>query len=119
VEHSAGLGLQFLTVMSWLPTILAFAIVLLGCAGPANRTGLPATETETGRKIYFVKCAKCHKFYDPTQYSDVEWKMWMGKMKRKAKLSDEQEMMLSTFIDTTLRGGGKSQKSSMPPSVPK
>jgi cytochrome c len=94
-------------------------MVLLGCAGPANRTVLPAGETETGRKIYYAKCAKCHKFYDPKQYSDEEWNMWMGKMKKKAKLSDEQERMLLTYIDTTLRGDGKTQKSSTPPSVPK
>ena len=45
--------------------------------------------------------------------------MWMGKMKKKAKLSDEQEMMLSTYIDTTLRSGGKPLSDQMDPSVPK
>ena len=96
--------------MSWLLAVLTFAIVLLGCAGPANRTVLAQSETETGRKIYYVKCSKCHKFYDPKQYSDEEWKMWMGKMKKKAKLSDEQERMLSNYIETTLRSGGQPRK---------
>jgi len=108
-----------LKVVSWPLAILTLATVLFGCAGPANRTVSPVGETETGRKIYYVKCAKCHKFYDPNQYSDVEWKMWMGKMKKKAKLSDEQEMMLSTYIDTTLRSGGKPLSDQMGPSVPK
>jgi hypothetical protein len=94
-------------------------MVLLGCAGPANRTVLPGGETETGRKIYYAKCAKCHKFYDPKQYSDEEWNMWMEKMKKKAKLSDEQERMLLTYIDTTLRGGGKPPGDQVLPSVPK
>jgi hypothetical protein len=33
--------------------------------------------------------------------------MWMVKMKKKAKLNDEQQAQLSLFINTNLRGGGK------------
>jgi len=59
------------------------------------------------QKLYIAKCAKCHKFYDPAAYSDEEWRTWMHKMSKKAKLSAEQELSLSSYIEATYRGGSK------------
>ena len=56
-----------------------------------------------GRKLYEIKCAKCHKFYDPAKYSDEEWSKWMGKMTKKAKLKPEQAELLTHYIDVELR----------------
>ena len=64
---------------------------------------LSAKENEAARKIYVAKCAKCHKFYDPNKYSDEEWRVWMAKMSRKAKLKPEQERLLSKYINENLR----------------
>jgi hypothetical protein len=86
--------------------ILTLGIALSACAAPANQNNLPDTE-KPGRKLYYAKCAKCHKFYNPANYSDEEWNMWMGKMKKKAKLSDEQQAQLSLYINANLRGSRK------------
>jgi len=59
---------------------------------------LSTQEVEEGRKLYIAKCAKCHKFYDPAQYSAGEWHKWMTKMSRKAKLSPTQNEMLSRYL---------------------
>jgi len=60
-------------------------------------------EEAAARKLYVAKCAKCHKFYDPAKYSDDEWKIWMGKMSKKARLKPEQQRILADYIELTLR----------------
>jgi hypothetical protein len=65
-------------------------------AGASDSTNV----LEAGRKLYTVKCARCHKFYDPAKYSDEAWHTWMDKMSRKAKLKADQKQILSEYLDT-------------------
>ena len=54
--------------------------------------------THSGRavgKIYVAKCAKCHRFYDPTHYSQPDWVLWMEKMSAKSKLKAAQAELLN------------------------
>ena len=91
-------------LLSFLPL---FGIALAGCTGPTRTADVPADETSAARKLYVAKCAKCHKFYDPTKYSDEEWHEWMVKMSKKSKLTPEQSEMLSRYIDNTFRSSHK------------
>src|SRR5436305_6095345 len=93
--------------MRWLWLTGPILVALAGCAGQSNRTDSFADENAVAHKLYVVKCAKCHKFYDPAKYSDEDWKTWMGKMSKKAKLSEGQAQMLSRYIEETFRGGIK------------
>ncbi len=68
---------------------------------------MPNNEPSAARKLYVAKCAKCHKFYDPTKYSDEEWHEWMVKMSKKSKLTLEQSEILSRYIDHTFRSSRK------------
>ena len=86
--------------------LLTLGIALSACAASGKRNSLPDNQ-QPGRKLYYAKCAKCHKLYPPANYSDEDWKMWMGKMKKKAKLNDEQEAQLSLYINENLRNGQK------------
>jgi len=89
--------------MRRLLSVLAFLVALTGCTSPPNQPNLPVHEDSAGSKLYYAKCAKCHKLYDPAGYSDEEWSMWMKKMKKKAKLTDEQNAILMLYIDTNFR----------------
>jgi hypothetical protein len=71
---------------------------------PHSFSSLSPAETESARKLYIAKCARCHKFYDPAKYSDNEWRMWMDKMSRKAKLKADQTELLSKYLEL-YRGG--------------
>jgi len=51
------------------------------------------------KKLYTTKCARCHKFYDPQRYTDEQWAMWMDKMRRKARLTQEQFALLSAYLE--------------------
>ncbi len=78
--------------------VVVVALGLAGCESPADarRTALrpnvsdraiPASEADLSAgqlrqaaTLYAAKCARCHKFYDPTAYSEAEWRLWMEKM---------------------------------------
>jgi len=84
-------------------TVFGLGLALAGCAGPASATDLTTADSSDGKKLYVAKCAKCHKFYDPANYSDREWEIWMGKMSKKAKLKPEQQVAVSDYIEKVLR----------------
>jgi hypothetical protein len=67
---------------------------------------LSATEFAAARKLSAVKCAKCHKFYEPADYSQAGWAEWMEKMRRKAKLKPDQFDLLSRYLEEA-RASGK------------
>ena len=68
-------------------------------AGSVALAGLSAEEAVRARKLYRSKCARCHKFYPPADYSEAEWVSWMGKMSKKARLKSDQEQILLRYLD--------------------
>ena len=69
----------------------------------AVAAGLAPAQAQAAQKLYTLKCAKCHKLYDPNGYEQAKWDSWMQKMKKKSKLKPEQFELLSRYIDTNLR----------------
>src|SRR5262245_45147967 len=93
----------------WPSVAVAFCFAtllgLLGLGARMDAVGAPPTplteqETRAAQKLYHVKCAKCHKFYPPEQYSDEDWHMWMEKMAKKSKLKPAQSTLLNRYLDT-------------------
>ena len=78
-------------------TFLAAAFVVFTTARAAE---LYDKDLQAARKLYNAKCAKCHKFYDPANYSAEEWNVWMAKMSKKAKLKPNQKELLTRFLNT-------------------
>jgi len=72
----------------------------------AAAEGLSTTELAAARKLSAVKCAKCHKFYEPVDYTRDGWAEWMEKMRRKSKLKPEQFDLLSRYLEDA-RANGK------------
>jgi hypothetical protein len=71
----------------------------------AEKGGFSSEEIPAATHLYNLKCARCHKFYDPAKYSEEEWSAWMGKMSRKAKLKPAEEELLARFLGAGRRGG--------------
>ncbi len=69
-------------------------------AALASAAGLSAQEAGDAASLYTAKCARCHKFYDPAGYSDDEWRSWMTRMSRKARLKPEQQELLSRYLNS-------------------
>lgn len=79
-----------------------FALILvLGLTGVAasDDAGLSPAEFKRADKLCKQKCYRCHKFYDPCDYSQEQWDEWMGKMSRKARLKAKQEELLTRYFN--------------------
>jgi len=82
------------------PARPAFAGLPVEAEDRARAAGLSVEEIEAARKTYVARCARCHKFYDPADYTDDEWRTWMTKMSKKARLRADQEQLLSRYLET-------------------
>ncbi len=78
--------------------IAAAALAL--SVGTARAADLPAKELAAARKLNLVKCARCHKAYDPADYDKAEWDRWLVKMSKKAKLKPPQQDLLTRYLDS-------------------
>ena len=85
---------------------VAFVISMLGAARLTAAEPLSASEYAAARKLSAVKCAKCHKFYEPVDYGKTDWAEWMEKMRRKSRLKPEQFDLLSRYLEDA-RASGK------------
>lgn len=75
-------------------------LIALAADAPAvSAADLSAKELTAARKIYVAKCAKCHRFYEPKEYSEADWRMWMEKMNRKSKLKPAPGDLLIRYVD--------------------
>ncbi len=84
----------------WLGLFLGLA----ASGRTASAAELTPKELGAARSIYVAKCAKCHAFYEPKNYSEADWRMWMEKMKKKSKLKDEQADLLGRYLDAYRAG---------------
>ena len=81
--------------------VLASAILFSGSFGFA---ALTEEEFAKAKALHELKCAKCHKLYDPNAYDGPTWNGWMEKMKKKARLKDEQYRLLLNYFETVRSG---------------
>ncbi len=100
----------------------ATVVALAGCAtGPlgsdaivpapaeaavaAERAGMPPGDIVRAADLYVLKCARCHKFYDPNGYNDTEWRTWMTKMSKKSRLEPAEDSLLLRYLEASRKSG--------------
>ena len=86
------------------PLPLLFFLALTAVDPAARADELTGKDITAARKIYVAKCAKCHRFYEPTNYSEPDWRVWMEKMNAKSKLKAAQAELLNRYLDTYRTG---------------
>jgi hypothetical protein len=64
----------------------------------AQAAGLSPSEKDEAAQLYAIKCVRCHKSYDPSDYTEAQWQSWMSKMSRKAHLDRDQQTLLSRYL---------------------
>ena len=84
--------------------VLLWFIALAAASGPASADELTPREQADARNIYVAKCAKCHRFYEPTNYAEPDWQTWMDKMDKKSKLKPDQARLLKRYLDSYRAG---------------
>ena len=55
-------------------------------------------ELAEGKNLYENNCVKCHKLYEPKQFSAEEWKPIVERMKKNAHLDDFQAMKIYNYV---------------------
>lgn len=69
----------------------------------ANTPSVELTpELAAGKVVYENNCAKCHKLYSPTKFSEQDWKPVLVRMQKKARLDDAQMTEISNYIFSQL-----------------
>lgn len=89
---------------------ILLALCAVSLAGAVNARELSEQDVAAGKKLYVAKCARCHKFYDPSTYSDESWSEWMDKMRKKARLTSDQHELLLRYLDALRHKGGSPQQ---------
>lgn len=100
--------------------LLLFALVWF--PEVAKTDDLTEKQKATAKRIYDVKCAKCHRMYAPTDYPPEEWQLWAGKMTKKAKLDPSKEKLLVRYLETLRRqqpatNGTQATQNAKPPLI--
>ena len=81
------------------PAFIFLGAMLSAAVSPAVADQLTVRESASARRLYVAKCAKCHKFHEPKNYTDADWEVWIGKMSRRSKLKADQEEALKRYLE--------------------
>ncbi|MEC4005026.1 cytochrome c [Flavobacterium sp. SUN052] len=88
--------------------IVLVAVFLYSCGG--SKSVATATTVETvkkveltpalaeGKGLYENNCAKCHRLYDPAEYTAEKWTGILKWMQPKAKITDEQRTTIYNYL---------------------
>ena len=55
-------------------------------------------ELAAGKNLYENNCSKCHKLYDPKDFSKEDWKPIVLKMQKKAHLEDADGQKIYDYL---------------------
>ena len=94
---------------------MALVLLISAVAATAGAGSFSAKEAEAARKTYVGKCAKCHRFYDPKDYTESDWRKWMDAMERKAKLKTQDAEALRRYLDAYRAGELPGKPQDKPP----
>ena len=99
--------------MKKIQSVVAIAIVFMlafACASKQATTSTSpikeqvlsqmtmSTEQAEGKALFETNCAKCHKLYDPKNFSAEEWKPIVERMTNKARLAPEQGAKIYAYV---------------------
>lgn len=98
-----------------LITLTAVTMLLVACSTkktvaeaplpptpPVTKTVELTPELAEGKSLYENSCVKCHKLYEPKQFSQDEWKPILVRMQKKAKLDDVKMASITNYIHSQL-----------------
>jgi cytochrome c5 len=90
--------------------LLGIATLLaLGAACVTTRSSLEAELSATptaeakGRILYERACSRCHNLYMPRSFAPDEWKLYVRKYGRRARLKKEHRALVLTYLSEASR----------------
>jgi cytochrome c5 len=85
--------------------VALLAIVLYSCGGSKSTTPIAVAkkvvlspELAEGKNLYENNCAKCHKLYNPKDFTIPEWTPILMSMQKNADISDAERDKIYNYI---------------------
>ncbi|MFZ4583013.1 MAG: hypothetical protein ACOYM7_10230 [Paludibacter sp.] len=85
--------------------MLAIIVVIAACKSAlympsSNNTakGADISKLQQGRELYINKCGSCHTLFAPEKYNKTDWAKWVNRMAPKAKLTEEQKVLVQAYL---------------------
>jgi cytochrome c5 len=69
------------------------------------RLATAQTDVERGQIHYEISCQRCHALYMPRSYTASEWKFFVRKYGRRARLSEAQRAVVYAYLASEAAGG--------------
>lgn len=79
------------------------ALVAAACATTPVRDHPPGPAPE-GRALYEASCQRCHSLYMPATFTADEWRFYVRKYGRKARLSREEQSLVFDYLARNANG---------------
>jgi nitrate/TMAO reductase-like tetraheme cytochrome c subunit len=99
---------------SWFIVFYLFLLLVILACSPAlyiptladsQKAGISADSLAIGRKIYVNNCSSCHSLYRPDHFTKGEWAKVMPVMQKKARIDNEQRMMIIKYLSVHYKEG--------------
>ena len=88
-----------------ITSVALLAIFLYSCGGSKSTAAVETVKKvelspalAEGKGLYENNCAKCHKLYDPADYTAEKWTGILKWMQPKAKITDEQRTSIYNYL---------------------
>ncbi len=94
-------------------SILFLMLVILACSpalyiptlADSQKAGVSADTLALGRNLYVNSCGSCHSLHRAEQFTKKEWAKVMPVMQKKAKINNEQRMMIIKYLSVHYKEG--------------
>ena len=87
-----------------------FVILVAACATTSGGRSLDArvaaapTRVAKGQVLYEASCQRCHALYMPASFHADEWKFYLRKYGRRARIDKEQRGLVFEYLSANARG---------------
>jgi hypothetical protein len=88
--------------MKKIVVIIVLGIIIYGCKStlymPASKDATQQQQLLAGRSLYVAHCGSCHNLHFPSEFTTDEWKVKIGEMQKRAKITDEEKELVLKYL---------------------
>ena len=73
----------------------------------AQKSGVSLDTLLMGRNLYVGSCGSCHSLYLPERFTATQWEKNVQKMKKPAKITNEQSAIILHYLKSSCKNENK------------
>ena len=82
-------------------------LLVVGCMTTGKEKETSSAPRNDGRAIYERSCARCHALYMPKSFSADDWRFYVKKYGRRARLREGQRDLVLGYLSRNARDGNR------------